>query len=56
MRTLVVLNPITYGVDLMRAAIGQPHPFSAALDASLLVGFALGMCTLAFTSFRRSSH
>lgn len=56
MGTLVLLNPVTYGVDLMRAAIGQPHPFSAALDGSLLAGFAIAMCALAFTSFRRNSH
>jgi len=56
MRTLVLINPVTYGVDLMRAAIGQPHPFSAVLDAALLVSFAGAMCTLAFTSFRRDSH
>ncbi len=56
MRTLVLVNPITYGVDLMRAAIGQPHPFSALLDAALLVGFAAAMCTIAFTSFRRDSR
>jgi ABC-2 type transport system permease protein len=56
MRTLVLVNPITYGVDLMRAAIGQPHPFPVVLDAALLAGFALAMCTIAFTSFRRDSH
>jgi ABC-2 type transport system permease protein len=56
MRTLVLLNPITYGVDLMRAAIGQPHPFSALADGVVLASFAGAMCTIAFLSFRRESH
>jgi ABC-2 type transport system permease protein len=56
MKTLVLLNPITYGVDLMRAAIRQPHAFSTGLDASLLSVFALVMCGVAFISFRRDSH
>jgi ABC-2 type transport system permease protein len=56
MKTLVLVNPITYGVDMMRAAIGQPHAFAASLDALLLGGFSLGMCGVAFASFRRDSH
>jgi ABC-2 type transport system permease protein len=56
MKTLVVCNPITYGVDLMRAAIGQPHTFGPGLDATLLGAFALAMCAVAFASFRRDSH
>jgi ABC-2 type transport system permease protein len=56
MKTLVLLNPITYGVDLMRAAIGQTHAFATGLDAALLTAFALGMCGVAFASFRRDSH
>jgi ABC-2 type transport system permease protein len=56
MRTLVLVNPITYGVDLMRAAIDQPHSFPAGLDAALLGTFALVMCGLAFAAFRRDSH
>jgi ABC-2 type transport system permease protein len=56
MRILVLANPITYGVDLMRAAIGQPHTFPIGLDASLLSAFAVAMCALAFASFRRESH
>jgi ABC-2 type transport system permease protein len=56
MRTLVLVNPITYGVDMMRAAIGQPHSFPAGLDAALLGSFALVMCAMAFAAFRRDSH
>jgi ABC-2 type transport system permease protein len=56
MKTLVLVNPITYGVDMMRAAIGQPHSFEAGLDALLLGGFSLGMCAIAFAAFRRESH
>jgi ABC-2 type transport system permease protein len=56
MRTLVLINPITYGVDMMRAAIDQPHAFPAALDATLLGAFALVMCGGAFAAFRRDSH
>jgi ABC-2 type transport system permease protein len=56
MKTLVLCNPITYGVDLMRAAIGQPHAFAPSLDAALLGAFAAAMCGVAFASFRRESH
>jgi ABC-2 type transport system permease protein len=56
MKTLVLLNPITYGVDLMRAAIRQPHAFASEVDAALLSAFAFGMCGVAFASFRRDSH
>jgi ABC-2 type transport system permease protein len=56
MKTLVLCNPITYGVDLMRAAIGQPHAYAAGLDALLLGVFSLVMCGIAFASFRRDSH
>jgi ABC-2 type transport system permease protein len=56
MRTLVMCNPVTYGVDLMRASIGQAHAFGVLLDAGMTGGFALGMCLVAFTAFRRASH
>jgi ABC-2 type transport system permease protein len=56
MRTLVLINPITYGVDLMRAAIGQPHAFAPLLDTALLGIFAAAMCAIAFASFRRDTH
>src|SRR5262249_1012827 len=38
MRALVLVNPITYGVDAMRAAVDQPHAFPVALDALILGG------------------
>jgi ABC-2 type transport system permease protein len=53
MRALLVANPVSYGVDLMRAAIGQPHVFSAALDVGVQVAFALAMCLAALAAFRR---
>jgi len=56
MKTLVAVNPITYGVDMMRAAIGQPCAYSPGLDALLLCSFAVVMCGLAFAAFRRDSH
>jgi ABC-2 type transport system permease protein len=56
MRTLVLLNPVTYGVDLMRASIGQPHEFPATVDGGVLGIFAFAMCLIAYASFRRDSH
>lgn len=55
MRALVMANPVSYGVDLMRAAIDQPHAFSAVLDVAVQVGFAVVMCAAALTSFRRAA-
>jgi ABC-2 type transport system permease protein len=55
MRALVMANPVSYGVDLMRAAIDQPHAFPAALDVAVQVGFAVAMCAAAMTSFRRAA-
>jgi ABC-2 type transport system permease protein len=53
MRVLVLANPVSYGVDLMRAAIDQPHAFSAVLDVGVQVAFAAAMCGAALTAFRR---
>jgi ABC-2 type transport system permease protein len=55
MRALLMANPVSYGVDLMRAAIGQPHAFSVALDVVVLCAFALAMCVAALTAFRRAA-
>jgi len=55
MRALVTMNPITYGVDLMRAAIGQPHRFAWTLDAGIQCAFAAAMCAAALASFRRAA-
>jgi ABC-2 type transport system permease protein len=53
MRLLVLANPISYGVDLMRAAIEQPHAFSVLLDVGVQTAFAVTMCAAALTAFRR---
>jgi ABC-2 type transport system permease protein len=53
MAVLVRLNPVTYGVDLMRHALAQPSVFGAELDLLVLLGFAGTMVALALTWFRR---
>jgi ABC-2 type transport system permease protein len=55
MRALLMANPVSYGVDLMRAAIGQPHSFSAALDVGVQALFAVAMCAAALVTFRRTA-
>jgi ABC-2 type transport system permease protein len=55
MRMLVMANPVSYGVDLMRAAIAQPHAFPASLDVAVQIAFAIAMCFAALTSFRRAA-
>jgi ABC-2 type transport system permease protein len=55
MRALVMANPVSYGVDLMRAAIGQPHAFSAVLDVAVQAVFAVAMCAAAVATFRRAA-
>ena len=55
MRALLLANPITYGVDLMRAAIGQPHVFGWMLDVGVECGFAAAMCIAALVAFRRAA-
>jgi ABC-2 type transport system permease protein len=56
MRALVLVNPVTYGVDAMRASVGQPHVFDAAIDAAVLGGFTLATCFIALIAFRRVAH
>ncbi len=51
--TLIHLNPITYGVDLMRAALAQPTVFSVMVDACVVAGFAAATFALALALFRR---
>jgi len=53
MSALIHLNPITYGVDLMRAALAQPTPFSVMVDACVVAGFAAATFALALALFRR---
>ena len=50
---LVHLNPVTYGVDLMRHALVQPAVFAAGLDLLVLTGFAVAMVGLALVWFLR---
>jgi ABC-2 type transport system permease protein len=56
MRALLMANPVSYGVDLMRAAIGQPHVFPAALDVAVQAAFASAMCAAAIATFRRGTR
>jgi len=53
MAILVRLNPVTYGVDLMRHALVQPAAFAVGLDFLVLIGFAAAMVALALVWFRR---
>jgi len=55
MHLLLLANPVTYGVDLMRHAIGQPYAFAAGVDVAVQAGFAVAMCALALTAFRRAA-
>jgi ABC-2 type transport system permease protein len=55
MRALVMANPVSYGVDLMRAAIGQPHAFPVAADVAVQIAFTLAMCGAALGAFRRAA-
>jgi ABC-2 type transport system permease protein len=47
------LNPVTYGVDLMRRIMGQPAAFTTSVDALVVAGFAVVMVLLALAVFRR---
>ena len=53
MSLLVHANPITYGVDLMRRAIGQPAVFAPAIDIAVVAGFGAVMILAALVLFRR---
>jgi ABC-2 type transport system permease protein len=53
MAVLVRLNPVTYGVDLMRHSLAQPSVFGVGLDLFVLLAFAAAMVTLALIWFRR---
>jgi ABC-2 type transport system permease protein len=56
MGALVLINPVTYGVDAMRAAVGQPHVYLPLLDAGILAGLVVATCLLALLAFRRVAH
>jgi ABC-2 type transport system permease protein len=53
MSALVHVNPMTYGVDLMRSALGQPSHFPALLDLGIVLAFGTAMVGLALLLFRR---
>jgi hypothetical protein len=47
---------VTYGVDWMRAVLGQPHVFDGRLDALATVAFAMAGGLAATLAFRRVAH
>jgi ABC-2 type transport system permease protein len=49
------LNPLSYGVDGMRFALGGPYRFSPLLDLAVLVVFWLAMTLIGAFMFRRMS-
>jgi ABC-2 type transport system permease protein len=53
MAVLVRINPVTYGVDLMRHALAQHAYFAVGTDVGVLVLFAVAMVALALAWFRR---
>lgn len=54
MAALVRLNPITYGVDLMRIVLSQPASFSAPVDLAVLLLFGAATVGLSLLLFRRA--
>ena len=56
LRMLARVNPVTYQVDLMRHAFGQPAEFGATLDIAVLVAATLvlfGLTCLVFDPEQR---
>jgi ABC-2 type transport system permease protein len=56
LRILALINPVTYQVDLMRHAFGQPAELGAGGDAAVLLGttaLAFGLTVLLFDPERR---
>jgi ABC-2 type transport system permease protein len=53
MSFLAHVNPVTYGVDLMRSALAQPAAFSPLIDLSVLSAFAAATIGLSLALFRR---
>ncbi|MBI4962304.1 MAG: ABC transporter permease [Desulfomonile tiedjei] len=52
---LTRLNPLTYGVDGMRFALGGPYRFSPVLDLAVLACFWLAMTLIGAFMFRKMS-
>jgi hypothetical protein len=56
LRLLAAVNPVTYQVDLMRHAFGQPAEFEVGQDVLLLLGataVAFGLTVLLFDPEQR---
>jgi ABC-2 type transport system permease protein len=53
LKVIVSLNPVTYGVDLMRGAVLGVFQFSILLDLAYITGFGVVMGMLAVFLFRR---
>ena len=56
LRAVARANPVTYAVDLLRHALGQPAEFTATLDVEVLVGatvVAFALAALLFDPERR---
>jgi ABC-2 type transport system permease protein len=53
LKVIVSLNPVTYGVDLMRGAVLGVFQFSVFLDLMYITGFGIIMAMLAVFLFRR---
>jgi len=53
LKVIVSLNPVTYGVDLMRGAVLGVFQFSIVLDLLYITGFGIIMALLAVFLFRR---
>jgi ABC-2 type transport system permease protein len=51
---LVRCNPLTYGVDLLRAAIVHQHYFPVSQDLLFLLGFAVVVTVISFWSFMKT--
>ena len=53
LKVIVSLNPVTYGVDLMRGAVLGVFQFPIFLDLLYITGFGVIMAMLAVFLFRR---
>jgi ABC-2 type transport system permease protein len=53
-RSLSYIDPLTYGIDGLRAVLIQTHSFPLALDFTVLAGFAAAMLFLGAYFFEKS--
>lgn len=54
LKVIVCLNPVTYGVDLMRGVVLGMMSFTLIEDIAYIMGFAIVMGTMAVLLFRRN--